>query len=91
MGDDGGDRERSRGQELEQLALTLGISNRVQFLGAVDRAKLMPLFARAGAILPSQPYGPHEPTRPPDPLTLTVWGGADGRFRLYEDGGDGAG
>ena len=51
----------------------------------------MPVFARAGGIVPSRPYGPHEPVRPPDPLILTVWGGGAGRFRLYEDRGDGLG
>jgi glycosyl hydrolase family 31/uncharacterized protein DUF5110 len=50
---------------------------------------LMPVFARVGGIVPSQPYAAHGPVRPPDPLVITVLGGADGRFRLYEDAGDG--
>jgi glycosyl hydrolase family 31/uncharacterized protein DUF5110 len=51
----------------------------------------MPVFARAGAVVPSQRYGPHQPSRPPDPLVVTTWTGADGAFRLYEDKGDGLG
>jgi Glycosyl hydrolases family 31/Domain of unknown function (DUF5110) len=51
----------------------------------------MPVFARAGAMVPSQRYGPHQPSRPPDPLVVTAWAGADGAFRLYDDAGDGLG
>jgi hypothetical protein len=65
---------RHRGPGTERLAVPL------------DR---MPVFARAGAIVPSQGYAPHQPTRPPDPVVLTVWSGADTGFRLYEDAGDG--
>jgi alpha-glucosidase (family GH31 glycosyl hydrolase) len=49
----------------------------------------MPVFARAGAVLPLQDYAPHQPARPPERLTLNVWAGGDGSFRLYEDAGDG--
>ena len=49
----------------------------------------MPVFVRAGAVVPTQEYRPHETERPADPLVLTVWAGRDGGFRLYEDGGDG--
>lgn len=49
----------------------------------------MPLFARAGAVLPMQDYSPQQPKRPPQRLTLNVWAGGDGGFRLYEDAGDG--
>jgi alpha-glucosidase (family GH31 glycosyl hydrolase) len=66
--------ERHIGPRVEQLSVPL------------DR---MPVFARAGAIVPSQDYAPHQPKRPPERLTLTVWGGGGGKFRLYEDAGDG--
>ena len=49
----------------------------------------MPVFARAGAVLPTQPYRPNEAAPAGGPLVLTAWAGADGSFRLYEDGGDG--
>ena len=51
--------------------------------------RLMPVFARVGSIVPSQRFTPHQPARPPDPMVLTTWAGRDGRFRLYEDAGDG--
>jgi alpha-glucosidase (family GH31 glycosyl hydrolase) len=49
----------------------------------------MPVFARAGAVVPSQPYRYNEAEGAPDQLVLTAWSGADGSFRLYEDAGDG--
>jgi hypothetical protein len=49
----------------------------------------MPVFVRAGAVVPIQDYRPHETERPADPLVLSVWAGRDGGFRLYEDRGDG--
>ncbi len=48
----------------------------------------MPVFARAGAIVPRQPYASHV-TSPPDPLAVDVYAGADGAFDLYEDSGSG--
>jgi glycosyltransferase involved in cell wall biosynthesis len=43
-------------EELERLASHLGVSQRVWFLGAVERGKLMPLFAAATAVIvPSVP------------------------------------
>jgi len=54
---------------------------------AVDLATL-PLFARAGAIIPLDPVRQYamEPVR--GPTTLRVFPGADGEFTLYEDEGD---
>ena len=49
----------------------------------------MPVFVRAGAVVPTQDYRPHETERAADPLVLTAWAGRDGGFRLYEDRGDG--
>ncbi|NZA28665.1 DUF5110 domain-containing protein [Luteimonas sp. SJ-92] len=48
----------------------------------------MPLFVRAGAIVPSGPVQQYVDERPDAPLTLTVYTGADGAFSLYEDDGD---
>jgi alpha-glucosidase (family GH31 glycosyl hydrolase) len=51
----------------------------------------MPLFARAGAIIPNQKYVEHVGRGAPDPLILNVYAGADGSFDLYEDQGVGFG
>lgn len=47
------------------------------------------VFARRGAILPLQPELLTSAHGPQDHLTLRVWPGADGSFRLYEDEGRG--
>jgi hypothetical protein len=49
----------------------------------------MPVFARAGSIVPRRPYQSHIGTGPSDPLVLDVYAGADGDFDLYEDAGKG--
>ena len=54
----------------------------------VDR---MPVFARAGGIVPRQPYADHVEGGVADPLLLDVYAGADGSFTLYEDSGRGFG
>ncbi|MEZ0472821.1 TIM-barrel domain-containing protein [Luteimonas salinilitoris] len=51
----------------------------------------MPLFVRAGAIVPSGPVQQYVDEQPDAPLTLTVYTGTDGEFSLYEDDGDGYG
>lgn len=51
----------------------------------------MPVFARAGAIVPTQPYADNVETAVVDPLLLDVYAGANGSFDLYEDSGDGFG
>ena len=52
----------------------------------VDLATL-PLYARAGAILPLGPVKQFTDDRVDAPLTLQVYPGADGDFLLYEDDG----
>jgi alpha-glucosidase/alpha-D-xyloside xylohydrolase len=47
----------------------------------------MPLFVRAGAILPLGPVKQFTGEAVDSPLTLQIYPGADGRFRLYEDDG----
>ncbi|MFN3387978.1 MAG: TIM-barrel domain-containing protein [Allosphingosinicella sp.] len=47
----------------------------------------MPLFVRAGSIVPMGPAIQHTGEKPADPVTLHVYTGADGRFSLYEDDG----
>ena len=53
---------------------------------AVDLAT-MPLFVRAGAILPLGPVKQFTGERLDDPLTVQLHPGADGAFTLYEDDG----
>jgi len=48
----------------------------------------MPLYVRAGAILPLGPVIQHSGERSDEPLTLIVHPGADGSFTLYEDDGE---
>lgn len=47
----------------------------------------MPLFVRAGAIVPFGPELHYTDEKPADPITLFVYAGADGAFALYEDDG----
>jgi len=42
---------------------------------------------RAGSILPTGPDLQYTGEKPADPVTLYVYGGADGSFTLYEDDG----
>ena len=49
----------------------------------------MPLYIKAGAIVPTGPVKQHTGAIAGQPVTLTVNPGADGRFTWYED--DGAG
>jgi alpha-D-xyloside xylohydrolase len=48
----------------------------------------MPLFIRAGAILPIGPDLEYSDERPADPIELRIYPGDDGDFTLYEDEGD---
>lgn len=47
----------------------------------------MPLFVRAGAIVPFGPIKQYTSEPIDGPLTLHVYPGADGAFTLYEDDG----
>lgn len=47
----------------------------------------MPLFVRAGAIVPMGPVQQYVDEQPGAPLTIAVYTGADGAFSLYEDDG----
>ncbi len=48
----------------------------------------VPLYARAGAIIPIGPDVQYTSEKPWDNLEIRVFPGADGRFVLYEDEGD---
>ncbi len=47
----------------------------------------MPLYVRAGSIIPFGPELQYTGEKPADPITLYVYAGADGAFTLYEDDG----
>jgi alpha-D-xyloside xylohydrolase len=47
----------------------------------------MPLFIRAGSIIPNGPELQYTGEKPADPITLYVYAGANGAFTLYEDDG----
>jgi alpha-D-xyloside xylohydrolase len=48
----------------------------------------LPLFVRAGSILPLGPDMEYAGEKPADPIELRVYRGADGEFTLYEDEND---
>jgi len=54
----------------------------------VDR---IPLFVRAGSILPMGPQIEYASEEPGGAIELRIYRGADGKFDLYEDAGDGYG
>jgi alpha-glucosidase (family GH31 glycosyl hydrolase) len=54
---------------------------------AVDLAT-MPIYVRAGAIVPVDPVRQYTSEAVTDPTTLRVYAGADGAFTLYEDDGE---
>jgi alpha-D-xyloside xylohydrolase len=48
----------------------------------------LPLFIRAGSILPLGPDEEYATQKPADPIELRIYRGADGSFTLYEDEND---
>jgi alpha-D-xyloside xylohydrolase len=49
--------------------------------------KRIPVFVRAGAIVPMGPVTQYVDEMPDAPITLKIYTGADGKFSLYEDDG----
>src|SRR5437762_519107 len=47
----------------------------------------LPLFVRAGSILPLAPVKQHVYQEPAEPLTISIYPGADASFLIYEDDG----
>lgn len=47
----------------------------------------MPLFVRAGSIVPTGPVKQHTAELSTEPVQLTIYPGADGAFQLYDDDG----
>ena len=48
----------------------------------------IPLYVRAGSIIPFGPDVQYADEKPADPIELRIYPGADGVFTLYEDQGD---
>ena len=48
----------------------------------------MPLYVRAGSILPMGPEIEYAAQNPGGPIELRIYRGADGEFKLYDDAGD---
>jgi alpha-glucosidase/alpha-D-xyloside xylohydrolase len=64
--------------------------NRLQGGRDIDRPvdlSVMPLYVRAGAIIPMGPVKQYTDEPAEGPLTITVYPGADGAFELFEDDG----
>ncbi len=53
--------------------------------------EIIPVFVRAGSILPWGPEVMHSGEATDEPLGIRIYPGADGEFSLYEDSGDGWG
>jgi alpha-D-xyloside xylohydrolase len=63
--------------------------NGAQDIEADAPLERMPLFVRAGSIVPMGPQIEYAAQDPAGPIELRIYRGADGKFDLYEDGGDG--
>lgn len=50
--------------------------------------KTIPLFVRAGSIIPLGPVMQYTTEKPADPFEIRIYDGADGHFALYEDEND---
>jgi alpha-D-xyloside xylohydrolase len=48
----------------------------------------MPLYVKAGSIIPMGPFLQYATEKPADPIELRIYPGADGKFDLYEDEND---
>jgi len=48
----------------------------------------IPVYVKAGAIIPMQPKMRHTGAKPVDPLILTIFPGGNGATRIYEDNGN---
>lgn len=59
-----------------------------QLITEAAPADRIPLFARAGSILPLGPEMEWATEKPADPMEVRVYSGADGNFTLYEDEND---
>jgi alpha-D-xyloside xylohydrolase len=59
-----------------------------KFIDAAAPLDRLPLYIRAGSIVPFGPEEEYSNQKPADPIELRVYPGADGSFTLYEDEND---
>ena len=59
-----------------------------QTVVAAAPLETMPLYVRAGSIVPMGPELQYTSEKPADPIELRIYRGADGAFTLYEDDGE---
>ena len=59
-----------------------------KFMNAAAPIERMPLFVRAGSIVPFGPEEEYASQKPADPIELRIYPGSDGDFTLYEDEND---
>jgi alpha-D-xyloside xylohydrolase len=62
-----------------------------QTIEAAAPIERIPVYARAGSIVPMGPVKPYADAPTNEPLEIRVYPGADGDFALYDDAGDGFG
>lgn len=60
-------------------------------IAAEAKIDTLPLFVRAGTILPMGPVVQYAEAQTGKPLEIRIYRGADGAFALYDDAGDGYG
>ena len=59
-----------------------------RFINAPAPLEMLPLYVRAGSIVPMGPLLQYTSEKPADPIELRIYPGADAVFTLYEDEGD---
>ena len=59
-----------------------------QTITAAAPLETMPLYVRAGSIIPMGPEMQYAGEKPAEPIELRIYRGADGTFTLYEDDGE---
>jgi alpha-D-xyloside xylohydrolase len=59
-----------------------------QTITAPAPIEIMPLYVKAGSIIPMGPFIQYATEKPADPIELRVYTGADASFTLYEDEND---
>ena len=59
-----------------------------RMINAIAPLDRLPLYLRAGSIVPLGPDQEWSTEKPADPIELRIYGGADGDFSIYEDEND---
>lgn len=59
-----------------------------QTIDAAAPINIMPLYVKAGSIVPMGPFMEYATEKPADSIELRIYTGADGKFEMYEDEND---